>query len=134
MADDLTTALTQKALNRLRELWDEPTARRKLGLPTSDVYQVAGDNLLVPAPPQYQPEPEAVGGDVGRALRHMLKIAPALQGRVKKVQVGPTNDMVSYIHDSNKEFGTNWHRLAPCGSLHATQPTWYAGNRGSLSY
>lgn len=52
----------------------------------------------IPAPPQYQPQIEVRGGHkLAQLVNQMLKIAPALQGQVKSVQYGPTNDLVNAV-------------------------------------
>ncbi len=97
MADPVT------GLNRLRELWDEPTAAQKAKLPNQVKANlpIIGD-VTVPRPPQFQPEPQAIGQEAGQAMNTLLLFAPALQGRIGEVRVGPNQDVVDRIENSNK--------------------------------
>lgn len=102
MADPLS------GLQRLQELWS-PSPRQKLGLPNTETFDLPGAGpTIVPHPPQWQPAPEAVGTDVGNALHGLLKIAPGLQGRIGRVQYGPTTGIMDLIDKSNTRQGTHY--------------------------
>lgn len=109
MPDQLADALVGRmgraeSINKLRELWDEPSALQKLALPNSEVLHLDTENgrvpTIIPHPPQFQPRPLGVGQDVGKLLEQILTFAPALQGRIGKVQFGPSQPMFNALRDS----------------------------------
>lgn len=91
------------AISRLRELWDSPTPNQKISSKNVEVFDLPGAGpTIVPHPPQFQPAPQVVGTDVARALDQLMHIAPALQGRINRVQYGPTLDMQDAINGDYK--------------------------------
>lgn len=99
--------LTETLLSKLRELWDEPTPKMKMTLPKVEAFNLEGEDgpipTIVPHPPQFQPAPQVVGHELGKQVNEALKIAPALQGRVGKVQYGTTPDVMHELEQSNRK-------------------------------
>lgn len=86
-------------LAKLRGILDEPSPMQKSELPNQVRVQVPGAGAIsIPRPPQFQPPPEAVGADASRAVQQLLTIAPSLQGFIRRVQVGPTEDVMKLIN------------------------------------
>lgn len=101
-----------EGLKRLQELWNSPTPQQKFDAPRYEVFNEDGEQMFVPHPPQFQPYPEVVGSsELARAVKSFIDLAPALQGRIGKVQVGPTADMVRRLDKSNAMVGSSrkWH-------------------------
>lgn len=109
MPDQLTQEMITR---RLRELLDEPSSVQKILLPRVEPFELEGEDkpvpVVVPHPPQFQPEPQVVGKPAADALSYMMKIAPALQGRVNKVGMGPNSDTMAMLDSQNKRFKHNY--------------------------
>lgn len=90
-------------LSKLRAILDEPTPAQRLNLPNSRNFPLempdgSTEDAVVPAPPSYQPYPEVRGGHhLAQMVDRLLQVAPSLQGMIKSVQYGPTDDMLELI-------------------------------------
>lgn len=86
---------------RLLQIWSD--AKNLLPLDPHDNEEFARAGLPTPGrPPQYQPQPEVVGTELGRLVDKAIKFAPSLQGYVGKAQFGPGKPTMEYLNSLTK--------------------------------
>lgn len=89
------------ALEALRSLL---SGRRAPNVPASDPSLPD-----LPPTPIFTDPPVLGGGQVAaQHVRKLMNLAPTLRGLVKSIQVGPSEDVLGYLVESNKRFGTNY--------------------------
>lgn len=91
MPDSLKTELMKR---RLTELLDEPIESPSK-LPRQVEAQTPGGAMRVPRAHPFQPYPEVIGNsELANQVDLLMRFAPALQGHIKSVQYGPTEDLL----------------------------------------
>lgn len=98
-------------IRRMQELLSA-SPKQKILWPNIETIGVPGPDdkelgIVVPRPAQYQPEP-LLDPSIARDFNQIRKYAPDVQGQVKSVRIGPTDDFMQYLDLTNKTTGSKW--------------------------